>query len=438
MRSPDEHEMNDLLERAIVSLREVQVSDSPPAHIVTSTVEALRSVEEEKSSKLTSPRTHSVGSWRWIMRHPISGVAAAAALVLAIGGVTLWFYGNGATPALADFLTPIAKAKTVKFKMTAEPEKGPKETALVMVNASGRMRTEQESFGAKIVTIMDRDTGTSIALVPSQKLAMITKNVNQPKEKVPNIFLLDLRSQAAEFRDRPEFRREPLPGREIDGHRAVGYCITGRGVVLNVWGNPSTDLPIRMELSSSAFPKMKEVILSDFVFNVDLDESLFSLEPPAGYRTETATMDASLPEEKDLVETFRRCSRMKGGDFPDKLDLGAMMQLSMEHYEKTHPEPAGKLSNEQNQARRQERLDEMRKLTKGLGFVFEQLPPEADAHYAGKGVKLGAAGTPIFWYRPKDAKNYRVIYGDLVVREADLAPSVPDAQPVVSMSGPKK
>ena len=55
------------------------------------------------------------------------------------------------------------------------------------------------------------------------------------------------------------------------------------------------------------------------------------------------------------------------------------------------------------------------------------LPKEADAHYAGKGVSLGAADTPIFWYRPKDAKKYRVIYADLSVREADTPPSVPVA-----------
>ena len=76
-------------------------------------------------------------------------------------------------------------------------------------------------------------------------------------------------------------------------------------------------------------------------------------------------------------------------------------------------------------------------MTRGLGFVVE-LPREADAHYAGKGVSLGAPGTPIFWYRPKDAKKYRVIYADLSVREADTPPSVPDAQPVAAPSGPKK
>ncbi len=68
-------------------------------------------------------------------------------------------------------------------------------------------------------------------------------------------------------------------------------------------------------------------------------------------------------------------------------------------------------------------------IERGLGFVVE-LPREADAHYAGKRVSLGAADTPIFWYRPKNVRKYRVIYADLSVREADRPPSVPKAQPV--------
>jgi hypothetical protein len=38
-------------------------------------------------------------------------------------------------------------------------------------------------------------------------------------------------------------------------------------------------------------------------------------------------------------------------------------------------------------------------------------------HYAGQGVKLGDAETPIFWYRPEDSETYCVIYGDLSVRD---------------------
>jgi hypothetical protein len=42
-------------------------------------------------------------------------------------------------------------------------------------------------------------------------------------------------------------------------------------------------------------------------------------------------------------------------------------------------------------------------------------------HYAGKGVKLGDAQTVIFWYQPKGSQTYRVIYGDLSVK--DVAPN---------------
>jgi len=64
------------------------------------------------------------------------------------------------------------------------------------------------------------------------------------------------------------------------------------------------------------------------------------------------------------------------------------------------------------------------------GIMFAMMPAEADAHYAGKGVSLGAAATPIFWYRPKDAQKFRVIYADLSVRDADSAPNQIGSIPV--------
>ena len=56
-------------------------------------------------------------------------------------------------------------------------------------------------------------------------------------------------------------------------------------------------------------------------------------------------------------------------------------------------------------------------------------PPSAGRRrpLCGNGVKFGAADTPIFWYRPKDSKKYRVIYADLSVRVADTPPNVPIA-----------
>ena len=52
------------------------------------------------------------------------------------------------------------------------------------------------------------------------------------------------------------------------------------------------------------------------------------------------------------------------------------------------------------------------KFQPGLNFTAS-LPPEAHSHYAGRGVSLGEADKPIFWYRPKDAKIQGNLRGPL-------------------------
>jgi len=45
--------------------------------------------------------------------------------------------------------------------------------------------------------------------------------------------------------------------------------------------------------------------------------------------------------------------------------------------------------------------------------------------YAGKGVSLGEAKTPILWFKAKDAENYTVIYGDMQIKQEEQSPSKP-------------
>jgi hypothetical protein len=55
------------------------------------------------------------------------------------------------------------------------------------------------------------------------------------------------------------------------------------------------------------------------------------------------------------------------------------------------------------------------------GFVFVLvLKDENDWHYVGEDVKLGDGDSPICWYKPTGSETYRVIYGDLSVK--DIAP----------------
>ncbi len=419
-------------------------AEGAEAAIVTRVMSAVVSDESGRSVARTRTEmihptllSRSLDNWRWIMRSRVSRVAAAAIFVLAITGVAWWFQGGGATPALADFLEPILEARTVKFKMATEL-KGPTavtSNAEVMWLDGSRHRTVVEhemekpiKHKSKSVTIWDGGQGKSLHLHPSTKRATIIDYVNRPKDKTPNQDpVAGYRELLLDVRDKPDVEREPLGEKEIDGHRVVGFRVTSPTAVISIWGDPKTGLPVRIETTTALVPNAK-VTMSEFEFNVEMDESLFSLEPPAGYEVtvmENSAHDDSTPEEKHLIEMFRLYSELCGGLFPDVLELGSLLQtVNLRQSTASSREDPAKPEAK----RSQENSEFQTKLQQGLWFAL-MLPKDADWHYAGRGATLGEAETPIFWYRPKDAKAYRVVYADLSVREVETPPSEPVADP---------
>ena len=451
----------------------------------------------------------SLTKWRYIMRSPVSRVAAAVIFILAIVGVAMLFHGGGATSAFADFVKPLLEAKTAKYKMISE-FKGPPATTRtceIMVFSPTQTRQEFENPDkSKSVMIFDWGRGKSLTLEPTAKKAMVLTMANLSKEQIEKQDMFAMcRSVLTDAKDQPDVKRESLGEKEIDGRRVVGFRIANKGMAMDLWGDPKTGLPVRIEATMKMFPDMKAT-MTDFEFNVELDESLFSVEPPPGYTVENQKIDTSPPEENNLIESFRIYSELSGGAFPESLDMQQMMQkvgmmIGKKSAMKTIREKltSGKRKLSEEQIRKVEELmdkflewqinpekkpneEEMRKLEeemrksagleeglrelaggmgnlseeeihkhaqaaatknvedsqkelmqvqiplqRGLLFVFT-LPSEADYHYAGKGVSLGAAEKPIFWYRPKDAKQGRVIYGDLSVKDVPLDQLPPDPE----------
>jgi hypothetical protein len=328
--------------------------------------------------------------------------------------------------------------------------------------------------------ITDLNQAKQLSLIPASKTATVLTMTNRPRNT--SLDPLDgFRRLLLDARGNPRVKRQPLGEKEIDGHRVVGFHFSSQDGDFSLWGNPETGLPVRFEVTMGVDDSVK-MTLSDFVFNADMDESLFSVEPPAGYTVRNQKTDESPTEEKSLIEMFREYSELFGGAFPDSLDQTTMtifwkeanIQMNIQNlWERLAPgigKPneeqrhkleelvLGKLNEEQikeffgekikesvetlgqenyearqaqaqkNYEFRQAQLMEVqRRVRRGLSFA-NGLPSNADAHYVGKGVSFGAADTPIFWYRPKDSKNYRVIYADLSVRESDTPPNVPEAQ----------
>ncbi len=442
------------------ALAEAQLpAESAEAAIVERVMSAVASDESRRPIVRTRAEmihlpllTRSLDNWRRIMRSPVSRVAAAAIFVLAVGGVAWWLHGGGATLAFADFVAPILDAKTVKYKLTTEMAGPPAVTVTseVMVLGATRSRQEMEMPGkSKAIMIFDWGRGRSLTLEPASKKAIVLTLANLTKEQVSqqDPFAM-FRSILRDAQDKPTVQREPLGEKEIDGHRVVGFRFRSKGMVTSLWGDPNTGLPVRGEVTTAMYGNMKAT-MSDFAFNVDMDESLFSVEPPAGYTVQNMNVDVSPAEEKDLIAAFREYSKLKGAAFPDSLDMQTTLQMVAKEVGKKlaiempaeKPAPGKEKPDKQQmqksmEAGMQKTVDVQIRLQRGLLFAL-LLPTDADAHYAGKGVSPGAADKPIFWYRPKDARKYRVIYADLSVRDADAPPSVPNAQPVPGPSTPK-
>jgi hypothetical protein len=193
--------------------------------------------------------------------------------------------------------------------------------------------------------------------------------------------------------------------------------------------------------------------MSNFRYDLDLDPSLFSLEPPEGYDVQTQTVQK--PVEQDLVNLLRLVAEHNDSAFPDAIGMTEKTILVASH-------AAAKSESEKflQTPKVQERMKEimaqygedkaggmkawmkewmemaepitqklMQQSMAGVLF-YSTLRPENDSHYAGKGVKLGTVNRPIFWYKPTGAASYRIIYADLSVKEVarDELPQLPDAE----------
>jgi len=341
-----------------------------------------------------------------IMRSRITKLAAAAVIIIAIL-TAIHFLGSPIEGiAWADVVRPILTARTVVFNViTVEGENVP--ITRVMNMGTQRVRSEVLSADGKtvqVIVIVDFDTSRMLALNPKQKTAVLIDLKDMPEEKSENVLEI-MRNLITELQNDPNVSVEPLGEKEIDGQIATVFRAIGPDVELTIWADPQTALPIRMEQKW----RQMQFVCTDFQFDIEMDESLFSMEIPEGY---SALPRAELPiessAEQDLIETLRIWAEIiLDGAFPKDFSVQAYMDDVPKMREK-----AGALSQE-------EKLELGLKM--GRGFVFFQLlKAENDWHYVGKNVKLGDAESPVCWYRPKDSEIYHVIYGDLSVK--DVAP----------------
>jgi hypothetical protein len=368
------------------------IDDAPrPAHQAELRRRVLAAFDEAAdTSQLWRGRRWSIRLGRNLMHSKwmqIGAAAAAAAACVAIAA--LWALGSGADVALAEVRQSIEQAKTVCFELSCYRDGRSEGTAEVMFMEPGRMRSEWRG----VVSIFDWNCGEILVLMTEQKLAhsSVVKDMENPYCRN---WLGDLKaimgSDAAE-----ELGRQELLGREVKGWRT-----RQDGRVCTVWADAETGKLRQVEFEHGS----NRMVMSQFVLDRELDESLFSMSPPEDYRLATEVeMSEADPSEQDILALLRVWASGNGGRFPDRLDSSQFGSAAA----KADWRGLGIDSQEKSQA--------MREAIFRAFYLLNNW--ELEWGYVGKGVESGQADQPVFWYRRVGAETYRVIYGDFSVGE---------------------
>lgn len=333
------------------------------------------------------------------MKSKITKVAAAAVIIFAVLiGIHSF---TGGTPTFADVIEPILKARTVIFDFQIGKEEDSPVMHEIVVGTRIR-RTISNLPG--MTQIIDMETGKMLALNDVDKTAVYV-DIKGKLQEMTRGYIEFVREVLMELKDSPDVKE--LGEQVIDGQKAIGF--SGRGnnnQELKIWADPKTAVPIRVELRLG---REFFVVLKNFKFDEHVDESQVSMKVPEGYKLEeTEIIDFTKGTEEDFIESLRIWAKLLlDGEFPEV--------VGTEQYMKTMPLLGEKLV--------QSGLSD-EEVGKKVGIIFpramfflQTLEIDGKYTYAGKGVKLGDADKAIFWYRPKGAEKYRVIYGDLSVKE---------------------
>ena len=384
-------------------IRKLRYKTSAETHdrVLSNVLQALDENEKQK------PGVIKPDIWRTIMNTKTRKFATAAMILIAALIGLHFIAGPFSTTSTvyAEVAERLQKAMTMTYKVTTSTpvEEMPDMEMEVAFKEPGLMRM---TMTGGYVSVMDSVQGKGLSIIPGKKQFIEMDLSNLPDDPGQNQL-----STIEKLRSLPDRADEELGEREINGRDVQGFRVTEEGVTYTVWIDPKTRELVEVETEFLNAPGMNST-MTDIRFDVELPDELFSITPPDGYSRLELQVDVSEANEDDLIEYLRLWSSWtKDNSLPPTLNPVELAKVSMEMAK------AGKFGSEQTTE--EQSLDHAMKMTRGMMFVMK-LPAESNWRYAGENAKYGDAETPIFWYRPEGSETYRVIYGDLSVK--DVAP----------------
>ena len=329
---------------------------------------------------------------RIIMKSSITKMAAAAVIIVAVL-IGIQQFGSG-TVTFAKVVEPLLNARTLILDMIV----GDEETGTVIHDVIVDQRIRRVISGQEhVVNIIDPESAKMLTLHTGGKIAAYS-DIQGSLQEGTRDYVASLRKIISDLQNNPDFKAKELGEKEIDGQKVVGF-LAGK---FTIWADAETALPVRIEVES---PQLSAVF-KNFQFDVPVEEleSLVSMDVPDGYTEQKKVFDMGTSTEQDLVECLRIWAKvLLDGNFPEAIGMTELMKML--------PQVEAKLA--ESVASVEEGTQKGMTLGKGMLFIMGL----KNQHYAGSGVKVGEADKAIFWYLPEGSENWRVIYGDLSVKD---------------------
>ncbi len=363
------------------------------------------------------------------MKSPSTKLAVAATVVVAcVIGLLIWI-NTGSSIVLADVLVRMEETGAYAYE----------------ASITG-MGLEKEEMKASI--LISREYGMRILIRDASSGALTTEAYMLTKERAAIVIEHDEKSyMRLDFDDKlAEMVRKQIPdAREmlariqncgytrlgvstIDGVDVEGFRTTdsdypdgeASGADVTIWVDTKTGLPVRLEEDIQRNDGTRiHRLTCDFQWGVPVDPAQFRPVVPDDY-TSAAGGPVQLPamSEQTAVRGLQLCLELRG-QYPRALGLAAL-----ESYRADLPELKG-LKKEEAQAyakdpRNLKRISEAMMPILGLGLFHEMLVQEQrDLVYYGDTVTPEFPHAVLMRWRLDDGR-YRVIFGDLAVRDVSL------------------
>lgn len=231
----------------------------------------------------------------WARARPAQVSAIVFAVASVVFFLTVGRFGQR-TFAFGDVQKAIGATKSMMYQLSVVNRDEP--PVIFKVSCLGTDRSRAEISNGDVEIVNGRE-GAAMSLSRVNRTAVIRLMVPSPE------FSEVMAHQITRFSTLPEKAGRRIGEREDNGSKVVDFLVEFDEHDYTVTVDEKTKLPIRMEFATDQLAGTGQhyrELFSDFQFDVLLDESLFAITPPPGYRVERNQLpDGAPPDDRSLV-----------------------------------------------------------------------------------------------------------------------------------------